>query len=193
MRSISVLLAALGLLACASEVKDRSTAASAFARLAPCVDEGDARCVYAELDRASRWSIQTIRKTLAEMRSLVDGSYPADRRTGSSIYGAWETAAAASDDAGTFAAFCARRGCMAEIAGGFGAVVIAKEIGGGRAEITTTRGRAFAMASADGAWGLATYGDELAAEKIRLADKLAQVRIDARAFDEQRRATGAFR
>jgi hypothetical protein len=193
MRSISVLLAALGLLGCASEVKDRSTPANAFARLAPCVDEGDARCVYGELDRSSRWSIQTIYKTLAEMRLLVDGSYPADRRTGSSIYGAWETAAAASDSAGTFAAFCARRGCMAEITDGFGAVVSVKKIGGERAEITTTRGRAFPMASADGEWGLVTYGDELAAEKIRLADKLAQVRIDARAFDEQRRATGAFR
>jgi hypothetical protein len=193
MRLISVLLAALGLLGCASEVKDRSTPANAFARLAPCVDKGDARCVYVELDRASRWSIQTIHKILVEMRALVDGSYPIDRRTGSSIYGAWETAAAASDDAGTFAAFCVRRGCMAEFVDGFGAVVSVNETGGERAEITTTRGRVFAMASADGAWGLSTYGDELAAEKIRLADKLSQVRIDARAFDEQRRATGAVR
>jgi hypothetical protein len=193
MRSTAVFLAALAALGCASEAKDRSTPANAFARLAPCVDAGDARCVYGELDRASRWSIQTIHKTLAEMRSLVEGSYPADRRGGASIYGAWETAAAAADDAGTFAAFCARRACMEEIAAGFGAVVSAREIGAGRAEIATTRGGRFAFAAADGAWGLATWGEELAAEKIRLADKLAQVRVDARAFDEQRRATGASR
>ena len=49
------------------------------------------------------------------------------------------------------------------------------------------------MAAADGAWGLATWRAELSAEKIRLADKLQQVRIDAREFDEQRRATGAPR
>jgi hypothetical protein len=193
MRSSLVLFVAIATISCASEAKDRGTPANAFARLAPCVDEGDALCIYPELDRASRWSIQTIHKTLAEMRSLVNGSYPADRRIGLSIYGAWETAAAASDSAGTFAAFCARRGCMAEITEGFGAVVSAKEIGAERAEITTTRGHVFAMASAGGEWGLATYGEELAAEKIRLADKLQQVRIDARAFDEQRRATGAIR
>ena len=188
-----MLLASLALLSCAPEVKDRSTPANAFARLAPCVDKGDAKCVYAELDRASRWSIQTIRKTLVEMRSLVDGSYPEDRRSGASIFGAWETAAAAADDAGTFAAFCERRGCMKEICAGFGAVVSVREIGEGRAEITTTRGLSFALASAGGAWGLAAWDEELAGEKIRLADKLAQVRIDAKAFDEQRRATGASR
>lgn len=193
MRSVSFVLAAVAALGCASEAKDRSTPSNAFARLAPCVDKGDARCVYAELDRASRWSIQTIHKTLAEMRSLVDGSYPEGRRSGAPIYGAWENATAAPDGAGTFAVFCERRGCMKEIAAGFGAVVSVREIGEGRAEVTTTRGRSFALASADGAWGLATFGEELAREKIRLADKLAQVRIDAKAFDEQRRATGASR
>ena len=183
---LAVLLAAF---ACASEARDRSTAENAFARLAPCVDRSDARCVYAELDRDSRWSIQTIHRTLAEMRALVERSYPADRRAGPKIYGAWETAAAQADAAGTFAAFCASRGCMTEIVAGFGAVANVKNVDAGRAQITTTRGRTFTLAAADGAWGLATYGAELAAEKIRLADKLAQVRIDAREFDEQRRAT----
>ena len=181
-------MALLALLGCASEAKDRSTAENAFARLAPCVDRSDARCVYAELDRDSRWSIQTIHRTLAEMRALVERSYPADRRIGSAIYGAWDTAAAQADDAGTFAAFCERRRCVEEIAAGFGAVAGAKSAGAGRTAITTTRGRTFELAQADGAWGLATYGAELAAEKIRLADKLAQVRIDAEEFDEQRRA-----
>jgi len=181
-----VLLAALG---CASEAKDRSTPENAFARLAPCVDKGDARCVFAELDRDSRWSIETIHRTLAEMRALVERSYPADRRAGSAVYGAWETAALQPDGAGTFAAYCGRRRCLEEITAGFGAVAGVKGVGPERAEITTTRGRTFDLAAADGAWGLATYGAELAAEKIRLADKLAQVRIDAKAFDEQRRAT----
>ena len=183
----------LALLACASEVKDRSTAQNAFARLAPCVDRSDARCVFAELDRDSRWSIQTIHRTLAETRALVERSYPADRRAGSTIYGAWETAAAQADGAGAFVAFCARRGCMTELAAGFGAVAHVKNVGAGRAEITTTRGGTYTLAAVEGEWGLATYGAELAAEKIRLADKLQQVRIDARAFDEQRRATGAGR
>jgi hypothetical protein len=189
MGSRTVFAAMLALLGCASEAKDRSTPENAFARLAPCVDRSDARCVYAELDRDSRWSIQTIHKTLAEMRALVERSYPADRRAGSAIYGAWDAAAAQADDAGTFAAFCERRRCMEEISAGFGAVASAKSVGAARTDITTTRGRTFELAVADGAWGLATYGAELAAEKIRIADKLAQVRIDAKAFDEQRRAT----
>ena len=185
MRSSLALSLALASLACASEAKDRSTPANAFARLA--------RCVYGELDRESRWSIQTIHKLLSEMRALVDGAYPAERRIGAAVYGAWESAAAAADDAGTFAAFCERRACVAEIAAGFGAVVSARELPRGRAEVTTTRGRTFVLESADGAWGLATYREELAAEKIRLADKIVQVRIDAAAFEEQRRATGAGR
>ena len=178
-------------LGCASEVKDRSTAANAFARLAPCVDAGDARCVYAELERGSRWSIQTIHKTLAEMHALVTRSYPAGRRGDASTYGAWGDAAAAADDAATFAAYCARRRCMEEIAGGFGAVVSVRADGAAAAKATTTRGAVFEMAAAGGEWGLATYGKELAMEKIRLLDALAQVRIDAGAYDEQRRATGA--
>ena len=193
MRATTASLALLAALGCASEQKDRGTPENAFARLAPCVDRGDARCVFRELDRDSRWSIETIHRTLAEMRDLVDGSYPAERRAGASVYGAWETAAAAADGPGTFAAFCARSDCVAEIAAGFGAVVSVREAGEGRAEITTTRGRSFAMAAADGAWGLATWRAELSAEKIRLADKLEQVRIDAKAYDEQRRATGAPR
>jgi len=187
------LVAALSLLSafgCASEVKDRTTAENAFARLAPCVDGNDARCVYAELERGSRWSIQSIHKTLAEMHALIEGSYPADKRKGVSAYGAWESAADAADDAGTFAAYCAQKKCLAEIASGFGAVVSSRARGDG-AELSTTRGRAFLMKSAEGEWGLATYGEELAAEKIRLSDALAQVRLDARAYDEQRKAVGA--
>jgi hypothetical protein len=182
----AALIAALG---CASEVKDRSTPENALARLAPCVDRRDARCVYHELDRDSRWSVQTIQRTLAEMRGLVERSYPADRRSGRAIYGEWETAAAATDAPGVFAAFCERRRCMADLAAGLGTVVAVRRIDAGRAETTTTRGRTFALAAPDGAWGLAIYGAELAAEKIRLADKLAQVRIDAKAFEEQARAT----
>jgi len=187
---LAVVALAAAALGCASEAKDRTTAANAFSRLAPCVDEGDPRCVYAELDRGSRWSIQTIHKTLAEMHGLVERSYPKDKRAGVSTYGAWEDAADAADDAGTFAAYCARLRCMDEIAAGFGAVASEKATGEGAARITTTRGRAFEMAAAGGEWGLATYGGELAAEKIRLLDALAQVRLDAAAYDEQRRAIG---
>jgi hypothetical protein len=181
------------LVGCASEAPARDNAASAFARLAPCVDANDARCVYPELERGSRWSIQTIHKTLAEMRALIERSYPAGRRAGASAYGAWEDAARAADDAGTFAAYCARRRCMEEIAAGFGAIAAQRAAGPGSAELTTTRGAVFRMAAAGGEWGLATYGEELAAEKIRLADALAQVRVDASAYDEQRRATGQAR
>jgi hypothetical protein len=191
MRWVIVTLAAAAALGCASEAKDRASPANAFARLAPCVDRADARCVYHELDRASRWSVQSIHRILAEMRALVERSYPQDRRSGPAVYGAWAGAVLAADDPGTFAAYCARRGCMEEIAAGFGPAASSRDLGAGRAEVVTTRGLAFVMASADGAWGLATYAEELAAEKIRLADKLVQVRIDAKAYDEQRRATGA--
>jgi hypothetical protein len=192
MRPISILVAAGVALACASEAKDRRTPESALARLAPCVDRGDARCVYAELDRSSRWSIQTIHKTLAEMRALVEASYPAARR-GAPVYGDWDGAAAAADDAGTFAAFCERRGCVAEIASRFGPAAAATPLAADRVRVATARGGSFLMAAADGEWGLATWAEELSAEKIRLADRLVQVRIDARAFDEQRRATGGAR
>lgn len=190
MDRVWIVLAA-ALIGCASEAKDRGSAASAFARLAPCVDANDARCVFPELERGSRWSIQTIHKTLAEMRALIERSYPEDRRTGVSAYGGWEDAAAARDAAGVFAAYCARRRCMEELAAGFGAIVGERAAGPGVAELRTTRGAAFRMASADGEWGLATFGGELAGEKVRLADALAQVRVDAQAYDEQRRAVGA--
>jgi hypothetical protein len=189
MKATYALVAALTL-CCAPKDEDRSTAAKAFACLAPCVDRNDARCVFAELERGSRWSIQTIRKTLAEMRGLIERSYPMDKRTGTSAYGAWGKAVAAADDAETFAMYCSRQNCMEKIAAGFAAIVSEKSVDVASAELVTTRGGFFRMAVADGEWGLATYGADLAAEKIRLLDALAQVRLDARAYEEQRRAVG---
>jgi hypothetical protein len=171
---------------CDSKPPSRTAPREAFARLATCVDRADRACLYRELDRDSRWSIQTIHRTLAEMRSLVERSYPAPRRA--EAYGSWSAEAATGSPDELFDVFCRERDCLTELARGFGAVSGIEDESRERATIVTTRGGRFELANRDGEWGLATWCDELQAAKIHLGHALEQVRRNAQAFEQQRRA-----
>jgi hypothetical protein len=176
------------LVACDRTPPPRTSPESAFARIAPCVDSGGARCLFRELDRDSRWSAASIQRLLAEMRGLVELSYPTEMRRGA--YGTWAAESEAADAAGLFEVYCAERGCMKELARGFGAVVEVSQRGEGAAALKTTRGAEFSMVCVEGEWGLSTFRDELQQAKIHLGDTLRQVRRNARAYDEQRIVSG---
>lgn len=178
----------LVLAACDRTPPERTSPESAFARLAPCVDQGSATCLFRELDRDSRWATGSIHRLLGEMRELVDRSYPADRR--SRALGTWAAEARAADPAALFDTFCAERRCLARLARGFGAVTEVTDRTASRAVVRTTRGARFPMACADGEWGLAIYRDELQQAKIHLGDALEQVRRNAAAYDDQRIVSG---
>jgi len=173
---------------CESKPKGRATPRDAFARLATCVDRADRTCLYRELDRDSRWSIQTIHRTLVEMRGLVTSSYPEERRDGA--YGIWGAEAQTESPGELFDVFCRERSCLTRLARGFGAVAEVVPRDDGRVTVVTTRGARFELADRDGEWGLSTWCDELQAAKIHLGDALEQVRRNARAFEQQRRAVG---
>ncbi|MDD5306739.1 MAG: hypothetical protein PHU25_05395 [Deltaproteobacteria bacterium] len=164
----------------------RETPQEAFARLAPCMDEADARCLFGELDRDSQWSAASVFRLLAQMRAVAERSYPAGERA--AALGAWQEEAAASDPAGLFAIHCAKHACLERLAQGFGAVARVTDANGKTATVETTRGALYAMARAGGDWGLSVFRDELEAAKIRLGDNLAQVKRNAAAYDEQRAA-----
>ena len=185
MARLVVVLAVL-VVGCDSKPPPRTTPREAFARLAPCVDRADRACLFRELDRDSRWSIQTIHRTLAEMRTLVESAYPAARRA--EAYGSWSGEAETGSPDELFDVFCRERNCLAELARGFGAVTAVEDETRERATIVTTRGARFELANRDGEWGLATWCAELQAAKIHLGDALEQVRLNARAFEQQRRA-----
>lgn len=189
MKPAPALLALLALgAACDGTPPPRTSPESAFARLAPCVDQGSAACLFGELDRDSRWSAASIQRTLAEMRALVERSYPDDRRA--AALGTWADEARAADAVGLFQVFCAERRCLERLASGFGAVAGVSGRTESAARIETTRGATFDMACADGEWGLATFRDELVQAKIHLGTALVQVRSNAEAYDEQRIASG---
>ncbi len=181
---IIILFASSTLLGC--RPPDSTSPEGAFATLAKCIDNADASCLYAGLNRESRWSVQTIHRILSEMRGIVEIQYPAHLR--SSAYGTWSKEAAAKDQQGLFDAYCKKRNCLKKIARGFGAVVSVKQLGPDLVEIETTRGHQFKMAQADGKWGLAIFQDDLQQAKISLSDRIKQVKKNAVAFEEQRQA-----
>ena len=184
-RAVLGILGASLLLSC-SEPPDPTTPKGAFAMVAKCIDGADRQCFFRQLERDSRWSIYTIHRTLAEMRGLVDKSYPEELRA--SAYGVWSMEAAAPTPEAMFEIFCKQRKCLESVAKGYGAV--AKVIPKGADEVTveTVRGGKYDMARAGGKWGLDLYREELDKEKIRLLDRLKQVRINAKQYDEQRLA-----
>jgi hypothetical protein len=189
MRRMIPLLAAVLAWGCeAAPAPTREGPRGALARLGPCVDRGDAACLFGELDRDSRWSVETIHRALVEGRALVERSYPEQSRA--VALGIWTAAARAGTPAGCFAALAADRGWLARVAGGFGAAVEVRDTGPGEAEVTTTRGQRFPFASRDGEWGLALWTAELQRDKLRILDNLEQIRRNAGEFDEQRAARG---
>jgi len=189
--SIAVISIALGaVFGCESEPPKRDNPEGAFARLAPCVDRADTSCLMRELDRDSRWSIHSIHRTLAETRKIVERSYPADEGARRKAFGRWFEESAARDPEGMFEIYCAKRRCLHDLARGFGAVAETRPEGEGAVALRTARGGEYVMLAVEGEWGLATWRDELVDAKIRLADNLKQVRLNAAAYEEQRVATG---
>ncbi|MDJ0761812.1 MAG: hypothetical protein QNJ97_02390 [Myxococcota bacterium] len=177
-----ILFAAL--LACAKA--DPKTPDGAFAMLAPCVDRSDARCLYEGLDRDSQWSVQTIYRALSEISTLANATYPDSRRR--DAYGSWAGLSKAPDPAGLFEAYCRQQNCLDRIKKGFGAVINVVKKSRNAVLLETTRGGQFEMRQAEGRFGLALFQEALQREKIRVLDRLGQVKQDARAFDEMRKA-----
>jgi len=178
------------IISCKSTPLDRKNPASAFGRLSVCVDKASVDCLFKELDRGSRWSVHSIYRTLAQTRGLISNSYPTDNTLRDQALGTWKKEAASKNAAEMFRVFCQKRSCLRTLAQGFGAVVKVKKTNENTAIVETTRGKTFQMSAAEGEWGLATYKDELYKTKIRLMDNLKQVRRNAAAYDEQRRAVG---
>lgn len=171
---------------CRPDPPSGATPREALARLGPCVDAGDAGCLFRELDRDSRWSVHTIHRSLVEARELVERSYPEDQQAGA--LGTWSAASRAADPAEAFSVMAVARGWPALVAAGFGAAVEVRQGDAEEAEITTTRGRILPFAARDGEWGLALWREKLRQDKLRVLDILEQVRENADAFDEQRAA-----
>ena len=134
------------------------------------------------------WALQTIYKTLTEIRTIADRSYPEHRKA--EAFGSWREEAGAKSAAELFEIFCKKRKCLATIASGFGAVGTVHKTETNRAQVETMRGQRFEMAKYDGKFGLATFQEELLAAKLRFIDSLKQVKQNARAFEEQRAASG---
>jgi len=171
---------------CKTEPPGRSDPQSAFARLAPCINKQDAKCIYSELDRDSRWSVQTIYKTMVQMRTLVESTYPQERQK--EAYGTFSSMSSSTSDADLFERFCLSQNCLETISQGFGAVVKTEPQTDILVQVTTTRKAAFAMSLADGQWGLSIYQKQLQDAKIRLLDRHEQVKKNAAAFRETRAA-----
>ncbi|MCP4599281.1 MAG: hypothetical protein GY847_01870 [Proteobacteria bacterium] len=187
MRGICI-VAVLTIIGC--ESLDPRTPEGAFAKLAPCVDRADRQCLYNMLGRDSRWSIQTIHRTLVEIRSLVDRSYPAHLKN--SAYGIWLEEAHTADPAEMFDAYCKKQHCLKKVARGFGASVNVIRQGPDIVVIETTRGQRFEMFWAENRWGLTLFRDDLQKAKIRILDRKKQVKRNAIEHDNQKLAGSAL-
>jgi hypothetical protein len=181
-----VLVVALALGCAAGPPAGEDTPRAALARLGACLDRRDTKCIFPELDRDSRWSVETIHRSLVEARELVERSYPEPARAGA--FGVWSEAARAGAPAECFAVLAAERGWTASLAAGFGAAAEVREAGPDAVEVLTTRGAGLPFIRHDGRFGLALWSAELQQDKLRVLDNLQQIRNNAREFDEQRAA-----
>ncbi len=187
-RTAAVFLSLIALLSC-GEPPDTGTPKGAFAMIGPCIDAVDRQCFFRTLDQESRWSLCTIHRTLVDIRKLVEKSYPVSARD--SAYGMFKAEAGAKTPEEMFEIFCDKRKCLERVARGYGAVQTVRKTGTDRVEITTSRGATFAMAQAEGRWGLDIFGDELQKTKLRMIDRLEQVKENARQYEAQRLAREA--
>jgi len=178
---------------CAEPPALRSSPEGAFARLAPCVDAADPACLLHELDKDSRGAMYNIAAMLLEMRTLVDATYPADPVIRESAFGPWRGVVKGNNAEEMFARYCAERNCLGILTEGFGVVRDIRKLDPATVELTTMRGAVFSLHSVNGEWGLSTYRKELMAEDQRLRRSRMEVRQNAAAFTEQRRATGKDR
>ena len=186
MRWVCLIVIIVHFLGACSDPPDPTTPEGAFAIVGMCIDKVSRECFFRRLDRESRWSISTIHRTLEEMRGVVEKSYPKSRRT--SAYGAWAEEAMAKTPEALFEIFCKKRKCLEKMARGYGAVKKVTRTGPDTALVETTRSGTFRMQAAAGKWGLDLYQDEFYKVKIRMLDRLKQVKENAKQYDEQRLA-----
>jgi hypothetical protein len=165
---------------------DPTTPKGAFAMVGQCIDKVSRQCFFRRLERETRWSVCTIHRTLKEMRKVVERAYPEPRRK--IAYGAWAEEATAETPEALFEMFCEKQRCLEKVARGYGAVRKVSEKGEDMALLETTRGATFKMRRVAGKWGLDLYREELNAVKLRMLDRLKQVKKNAAQYDEQRLA-----
>ena len=122
------------------------------------------------------------------MRELVDKSYPEHLRE--SAYGVWSKEALTATPEELFEIHCRKRKCLERMAKGFGAVTRVSKTGPDAVTVETSRGGKYKMLRAAGKWGLDLYRDEFQDAKVRLLDRLKQVRVNAKQYEEQRLASG---
>lgn len=139
------------------------------------------------MSRDSRWSVHTIYRTLGEIRKVAEGTYPEGRLQ--NAFGSWKEEASASDPADLFRVYCEKRNCLEPLLRGFGAVQNTTPISKNKVRVETTRGQSFELAENEGAFGISLYEGKLQLAKIRLLDRLDQVRKNARDFQNQKLAT----
>lgn len=191
MKTFLLLIFMLPLLAsCKTELPDRSTPKSAFARLSPCIDAADTGCVFYELDVDTRNTVSSIYRILKEMRQAVENSYPEDDQLRNTVYGNWLKESAARSDTEMFDLLCRREHCLKQLAMGFGAITGMKE-SGNTATVTTVRNKSFVLRKSKGQWGIVLLSEALDGEQIRLTSSLEQVKRNAREYEQQRLATGS--
>lgn len=166
---------------------DKKTPESAFARLAPCLEKSAPECLFEELNRDSQWSLQTIFRTLGEIRQLARQSYPKENID--EAFGSWAEEAKTSSPEEMFRVYCQKRNCLKPLVNGFGAVKRVVAVSESRVRVETTRGHRFELIQNEGRYGIALYDEELMRAKIRLLDRLEQVRKNAREFEDQKLAT----
>lgn len=169
-----------------SNPPDRTTVNGAFAMIETCIDRADRQCLFKALDRDSRWSICTTHKTLVEIRRIAEKSYPADKRD--SAAGALQAESGATTPEAVFEIMCEKRRCLERVARGYGAIQSTRRMAPDRMEIITSRGSRFEMVEADGVWGIDLMSQELNDTKLRVIDRLKQVKENARQYDEQKLA-----
>jgi hypothetical protein len=186
MRWVSTIAALVFFLGGCSEPRDPSTPKGAFAMVGQCIDKVSRQCLFRRLEREARWSLCTVHRALKEMRDVVERSYPESRR--SSAYGAWAEEAMAETPEALFEIYCKKRRCLENTARGFGAVKKVTMTGEETALVETVRGATYTMRRAGGQWGLDLYGDAFRELKLRMLDRLKQVKKNARAYEEQRLA-----
>ncbi len=165
---------------------DASTPRGAFAKISPCADRRDAKCLFHCLDRDSRWAVETMRKTFEKMQAVVDASYPPAEKA--RAFGVWKDEAAAPTAEAFFEVYCRRKQCLKWLAEGFGAITAVSADGPDHVTVTTSRKKTFGMRHFDNEWGLDRFHDDLVSAKLRMMDRLAEVELNAKAYEEQKRA-----
>ncbi|MCK9523907.1 MAG: hypothetical protein M0R76_12835 [Proteobacteria bacterium] len=184
-------LSLLCVAACGNAPADRSTAQGAFAALAPCLESQEDACLLHLLDKQSRDDAWAAFAMLKEIRTLIEAHYPQETNGDASLPPTLQPLLHSPSGEAFFAAVCQRVRCGVPLREAFGAIETQTAQDEHIVELTTVRGGRFRMQNIDGEWGLAQMQSELKTERDRVYRVLSEVRRNAAAYDEQRRAMDA--